>query len=371
MADDNSNTPSSEEEVAKNATESVEEPEASTAESEPATAAEGESAAAEESAAEQPNPAIVATQPQANPWPIEKDHGSAQKLLTDSGGADVDLAALVAVDHKSGRKIGMLLIIFLAAGLGTFKLAQVSSAEVLQAKAEIRKAKEEAHLAEQMKRKKRYGVLRVESQPSQALVLKDGEKLYAGPGGAPADEPADGAKPAGDTPAPTADGAKPEAPAPAPAPATPKPADGATPAVPGADPADAAQATGPRVGMTPINLMDLDIAETYRIKVSKVGYEDYEFSVAEHLWTKDPTTNEYKFFKMVELTPINCEYWFFYNAGKRREMKFVNKEKGLLAGAEQKAECMHAYQAAVDQAVPVTECTCKIPPEDTELAPPK
>ena len=121
--------------------------------------------------------------------------------------------------------------------------------------------------------------------------------------------------------------------------------------------------------MTPINLMDLDIAQTYRIKVSKPGYEDFEFAVAEHLWTKDPTTSEYKFFKMVELTPINCEYWFFYNAGKRREMKFTNKEKDKLAGAEQKAECLHAYQAAVDQGVPVTECTCKIPPEGIEPAP--
>jgi|GEM_PF-1898044 len=366
MADDNSNTPSNEEEVAENATETTEEAEASTAENQEASTADGETAAAEAdgSSAGDASPAIVTTEKQLNAWPIDKDHASAQKLLTDSGGADVDLDMLVASDTKSGRKLGLLLVILIAGGAGSFKLAQVSSAEVLQAKAEIRKAAEEAHMAEQMKRKKRYGVLRIESQPSQALILKDGEKLYAGPGGAETDAPAEGATHA-------ADGTKPAAAAGTPPkPATPKPAEGAA-AVPGADPADAAQAAGPRVGMTPINLMDLDIAETYRIKVSKPGYEDFEFAVAEHLWTKDPTTSEYKFFKMVELTPVNCEYWFFYNAGKRREMKFVNKEKGQLAGAEQKAECMHAYQAAVDQGVPVTECTCKIPPEGIEVPAPK
>jgi hypothetical protein len=115
--------------------------------------------------------------------------------------------------------------------------------------------------------------------------------------------------------------------------------------------------------MTPINMMDLDIAVPVRIKIEKAGYESYEFAVAEHLWTKDATTSEYKFFKMVELTPINCEYWFLYNAKKRREMKYENPEKGQPAGPVQKAECLHAYQKAIDEQVPVTECTCKIPPE--------
>ena len=87
-------------------------------------------------------------------------------------------------------------------------------------------------------------------------------------------------------------------------------------------------------------------------RVEKDGYEPFEFAVAEHLWTKDPTSGEYKFFKMIELTPINCEYWFLYDAKKRREMQF--KEKG---------ECLTYHDQAVSQQASVTECTCKIPPE--------
>ena len=96
-------------------------------------------------------------------------------------------------------------------------------------------------------------------------------------------------------------------------------------------------------------LHSVDIGQPYKFKVSKEGYEPFEFAVAEHLWTKD--AGEYKFIKMIELIPINCEYWFLYDAKKRREVQF-----------EQKLGCMDHYKQSVASQISVTECACKLPP---------
>lgn len=294
-------------------------------------------------------------------WPVEDDHGSITRLLTQAADREVDIDALD--DHhavgggSNAMNLVLLVLIIAATGVGIWQLVRVSSPEALAAKSEARKALEEAHLAEQLAKQKKYGVLRIESEPPQAVVIKDGEKLIAEVAAATA-PPEDGAPADGKAGEAPADGkAAPEKPADGKA--TPeKPADGKTAEQPAdgkageapADPAAAGDTT--KVGMTPMNIMNLDISQTYTIRLEKDGYEPFEFSVAEHLWTKDPTTGEFKFFKAVEMTPINCEYWFLYNAKKRREVKF-----------EQKADCFTHYEESLSQQVSVTECVCKIPPE--------
>lgn len=229
-------------------------------------------------------------------WPVEKDHSSARDVLLGRGaGEAVDLGD---DEYRSRTGINFVLLVLLlgvAAG-GIFQLSRVSSAETLAAKKAARVAAEEAHAAEQLAKQKKYGILRIETTPAQATVFKDGEVLMH------------------------------------------------------EDSAGAKIAT-----LTPTNLMNLDIAESFKVKVEKAGYEPYEFSVAQHLWTKDSGSGEYKFFKLIELSPNICEYWFLYDAKKRKEMRFE--------GEEGKTECTTHYDEASQKGVSVTECTCKIPPE--------
>lgn len=258
-------------------------------------------------------------------WPVEDDHGSVTRMLTQAADREVDLAEVAdEANRTSGSNtlnLILLLLIIAATGVGIWQLRRVSSPETLAAKAAEREALEQQHLSEQLAKQKKYGVLRIESEPPQAVVIKDGEKLVAEVAAAVA----------------------------------PPPAEGATPPAAGAEGAAGAPAAGePKqlVGMTPMNIMNLDISQQYTIRLEKEGYEPFEFSVAEHLWVKDPTTSEYKFFKAVEMTPINCEYYFLYDAKKRREVQFKDK-----------ADCLTHYDEAVNQQVSVTECVCKIPPE--------
>lgn len=285
-------------------------------------------------------------------WPVEDDHGSVTRMLTQAAEREVDLAEAADEANRSGSNtlnLILLVLIIAATGVGIWQFRRVSAPETLAAKAAEREALEQQHLSEQLAKQKKYGVLRIESEPPQAVVIKDGEKLVAEVAAAVAPPPAEGAPAAGaegtpavGTPAatPAAGGDKPATP----------PAAGSEGA-PAAG-AEGAPATKQLVGMTPMNIMNLDISQQYTIRLEKEGYEPFEFSVAEHLWVKDPTTSEYKFFKAAELTPINCEYYFLYDAKKRREVQFKDK-----------AECLTHYDEAVNQQVSVTECVCKIPPE--------
>ncbi|MEZ4436154.1 MAG: hypothetical protein R3F65_27470 [bacterium] len=285
-------------------------------------------------------------------WPVEDDHGSVTRMLTQAADREVDLAEVAdEANRTSGSNtlnLILLLLIIAATGVGIWQLRRVSSPETLAAKAAEREALEQQHLSEQLAKQKKYGVLRIESEPPQAVVIKDGEKLVAEVAAAVAPPPAEGATP----PAAGAEGTAAGTPPATPAAGGEKPA---TPPAAGAEGAAGAPAAGEAkqlVGMTPMNIMNLDISQQYTIRLEKEGYEPFEFSVAEHLWVKDPTTSEYKFFKAVEMTPINCEYYFLYDAKKRREVQFKDK-----------ADCLTHYDEAVNQQVSVTECVCKIPPE--------
>ena len=130
----------------------------------------------------------------------------------------------------------------------------------------------------------------------------------------------------------------------------------------------------------------MDIQKVYKFKIEKPGYESYEFNVAEHLWTKDNSSGEYKYYKKIELNPINCEYWFLYDARQRRELKFTDlseeeiaklkkaaakakkKAKGKKnAGAAEleiptaKSECQKHYDNAIARQISVTEARARSP----------
>ncbi len=236
-------------------------------------------------------------------WPVDKDHASAASFLRGEGAGDPSKVVLEDEDeYRAGSVMNVILgvLIIAAAGAGVWQFKVVSSPETLAAKKAEKAAIEEAHLKEQQAKQKKYGVLRIESNPPQAVVFKDDEKIVT-----------------------------------------------------------KSEATGEEIiGRTPMNLMDLDISQPVKIRLEAEGYAPFEFNVAEHLWTKDAASGEYKFFNMVELTPNVCEYWFLYDAKRKREMKFP--EQG---------ECATHYEDAMKSGTSVTECTCKIPPPGWE--PPK
>jgi hypothetical protein len=308
-------------------------------------------------------------------WPVEKDHGSVTRMLTAEA-QDVDLS----VRTKGGSFLNLILMVLIvgAAGAGIWQLSIVSSAEALEAKRQEREAAEKAHMEEMLKKQKKYGVLRIESVPDQAIVVKDDEKIMV-----TKTQPAAPAVGADGKPAEGQAAKAPEAPPPAPVAA----AGGAAPTN--------------RAGTTPMNLMNMDIKQVYKFRIDKPGYESYEFNVAEHLWTKDNSSGEYKYYKQVELNPVNCDYWFLYDAKLRRELKFkdlteeelekfkkdaekakkeadkAKKRKKVKRGQKPekqkvlkiptgKSECQAHYDQAIINRTSVTECACKIPEESPE-----
>lgn len=225
-------------------------------------------------------------------WPVDPDHGSARDFLLGKGAKKV-VDDDVEIGGGSGLNLVLLVLLIGVAVAGVWQFRRVSSQEALDAKRMAREAMEQAHLEEQLAKQKKYGILRVETTPPQAIVFKDGEKIVT------------------------------------------------------------KNAAGEElVGKSPMNMMDLDISQAFKIKVQLDGYDEFEFGVAPHLWTKDTATGEYKFIKMIELTPNVCEYWFLYDAKKRREQKF-----------DEKAKCLEYFDEATGKQQAVTECTCKIPPE--------
>lgn len=232
--------------------------------------------------------------PEFRPWPTESDHGSARDVLLGKGAGKVsDLGDDDFKSGKSGLNLVLLILLIGVAGVGIWQFQRVSSQEALDAKRMAREAAEQEHLEKQLEMQKKYGILRIETNPPQAIVFKDGEKIV------------------------TKNAAGEES-----------------------------------VGKSPMNMMDLDIAQTFKIKVELAGYDPFEFGVAPHLWTKDSGSGEYKFFKMIDLTPNICEYWFLYDAKARKELKF-----------DEKVDCMEHFDGATAKGTSVTECTCKIPPE--------
>lgn len=237
-------------------------------------------------------------------WPVDKDHRSSIKLLTgEDASQDIDLSEDPDLRPPSAMNMVLLILILAVAGVGIWQFYTLSSAEALAAKRQEREEIERKHSEEQLAKQKKYGIIRIETSPGQADVFRDGVKMVT---------------------------TKPD--------------------------------TGEEIVVqTPTNMLNMEVAIEYKFKVEKPGYEPFEFGVAEHLWTKDSASGEYKFIKMVELTPNICEYWFLYDAKRRREVKFEDgKKEGEPTG---KDTCQTYYDEAVTAGTSVTECVCKLPPE--------
>ncbi|MFN3198590.1 MAG: hypothetical protein ACE366_09295 [Bradymonadia bacterium] len=236
-----------------------------------------------------------------NAWPVDPDHESVTDMLMGAGGDPEAVKDFVNDEEltSGGGIINLLLFILVigAIGGGAYALQKVSSPEAIAAKKAEREAIEKKHLEEQLAKQKKYGILRIESNPEQAVIFKNGEKIIT------------------------------------------------------KDPETQEEI----VAKTPTNMLDMDIGQTYKFRLELEGYEPYEFSVAEHIWTKDDTTGDYKLARIIDLVPINCEYYFLYDAKAKREKKF-----------EDKGACALYHDEAVAKGNQVTDCVCKVPPEGAE-----
>lgn len=239
-----------------------------------------------------------------NPWPVDKDHESVTDMLMGAGGDPEDVKEFVSDEEltSGGGIINLFLFILVIAAIGggAYVLMKVSSPEAIAAKRAEKKRIEEEHLAKQLAMQKKYGILRIESNPEQAVIYKNGEKIIT-------KDPETGED---------------------------------------------------LVAKTPTNMLDMDIGETYKFRLELEGYEPYEFSVAEHIWTKDDATGDYKLARIIDLVPINCEYYFLYDAKAKREKKF-----------DDKGSCATYHDEAVAKGNQVTDCVCKVPPEGAEPKP--
>lgn len=233
------------------------------------------------------------------PWPVDPDHESVTDMLMGAGGDPEGEQSFITDEELTGGGGGIInLLLFVlvlgALGGGAFMLWKVSAPEAIAAKKAEKEAAEKKFLEEQLAKQKKYGILRIESNPDQAVIYKNGEKIVV-------KDPETGED---------------------------------------------------LVAKTPTNMQDMDISETYKFRLELDGYEPYEFSVAEHIWTKDDTTGDYKLARIIDLVPINCEYYFLYDAKKRKEQRF-----------EDKGTCAQYHDEAVAKGNQVTDCVCKVPPE--------
>ncbi len=239
-------------------------------------------------------------------WPCDPDHASAAEVLRTSDGPEIDLT----VDDDGGgggaRNLVLAIVLLAVAGAGMWQFQTVSSEETLAARRAEREAIEKAHMDDQLAKQKKYGTLRIESTPAQAKVLQ-----LVTVGGAPTWQPMTLKN----------------------------------------------DQTGEVIEvLTPVNLNNMDISQKLQFRLTKDGYEETEFGVAEHLWVKDNATGEYKFLKDEGLTPLACEYYLLYDMSKRREMKFDTKE-----------ECDGHHAEALAAKSAVTDCSCKEMPVDEWL----
>ncbi len=202
------------------------------------------------------------------PWPIAPQHASVREMLLE--GEEIDLDDIDDDFQNRGGFLNFFLLLLLlgAAGGGVYQLHNVSAAEVLEAKRAAAAEKEQAALEEMLKHKKQYGVLRIETIPAKATVIKDGEAVKV----MKKDESGQLIK---------------------------------------------------VTGTTPLQMQDVDVNQVYRIRLELDGYEPFDFAVAKHIWTSEG--GDFKFLKKVELTAEACEHWYLYDPQKKEEQKFPGK----------------------------------------------
>jgi hypothetical protein len=236
--------------------------------------------------------------------PAAGAHVETMSQMLMSQGAEVDPNSMRAAVERfvdpAERKRGstnllLLVVIAVCFGGGWFALSKLASADAIKAKLAEKEQIEQRHREEMIAKMKKYGSIKVESNPPGAIVIQD-------------KNPKKCLK------------------------------------------KDAASGNELQC-QTPLDIANLDIKELYEFRLELLGYEPFEFTVAEHLWAKAPGAEDYVFQKTVELVPSACEYWFTFDAKAKKEMKYT--------GETSKADCgtFVAEQAKKQNVVP--PCTCK------------
>jgi hypothetical protein len=236
-----------------------------------------------------------------------------QMFMTSGGEMKEDAAVLMErfVDpgarKRGATNLFVFLILIVAVGGGFYLLAKLSSHEAREERIAKKLAIEEAHMKEQIAKLKRFGNLRIETTPPGAVIIQDKDPNKC---------------------------VKPNA------------------------------ATGQSEPcLSPLDISNLDISQTYEFDIAMPNHEPYNFKVAEHLWTKQQGAEDYSFFTMVELIPNACEFWFAYDGKLKKEVQFK--------GETGQADCKKYKDEATKKGSTVTDCTCKVLPPGTPSAPPK
>ncbi len=260
-----------------------------------------------------PKPEAVLTQKEYYQKSIE--------LLKPHGGAEVDLSSVARSSGKTHGVLNFFLILLMlgVGGAGFYYFYTISNQEALDLRRARLEERRLTQLEEQMAKQKRYGIMRIESDPPQALIYKNGKPIVAPKPGAP--ECVDDAS--------CSDGMM----------------------------CDLESKHCGDPAKTPTNISDVNIVQIDKYELKLAGYEDFDFHVSEHLWTKDSAAGDYRLLKVIDMNELPCEYWFIFDSAKGEEQKY-----------ETRRDCDKAHKAAETEHLSVTECTCKALPEPAENA---
>ncbi len=253
---------------------------------------------------------------QGYPWAPQPGHASAIALLHGSDDS-VDINDIDEEDDEPKhpvRNFFLLLFVFCAFAAGIYFFYGLSNQSALARRAARAEEKRLVAMEEQLAKQKQYGKLRIESDPVQALILKNGKPIIAPiPGSADCNDDRD---------------------------------------CPEAQACDIESKHCGRPARTPTEISDVNITQVDKYTLEKPGYEPFEFYVSEHLWVKDPSLDGYGLKKVIDMTLLPCEDWFIFNAGTKEEERFATRDL-----------CDTRYQAAKTEGLTVTDCTCKPLPD--------
>jgi len=246
------------------------------------------------------------TAPKASkPAPSAEAHVETMSQMLMNKGGELDQSKLRADieqyadpgERKRGQTNLVLLVALAAVFAGGYvALSQLASADAINAKLRERDQAEQRYREEQIAKLKKYGSIKIESNPPGAIVTQD-------------KDPKKCVK------------------------------------------KDAATGTEMQC-MTPLEIANLEIREVYEFKLELPGYEPFDFSVAEHLWAKAPGAEDYTFQKTIDLVPSACEHWFTFDPKAKKEMKFP--------GETGKDDCGKFVSEQAKKQNTVPPCTCKV-----------
>ena len=234
------------------------------------------------------------------------------QMLMDQGGEQrEDMGILLekfadpTARARGAANLAVFLLLAAAVGGGFFFLQKLSSADAREDRRQKKLAAEETHMAEQLAKLKRFGNVHIESNPPGAVVIQDNDPTKC---------------------------------------------------------MNENLATHEKEPcLTPLDISNLDISQTYDFAIQMPNYAGVSFKVAEHLWAKQPGSDDFIYSQTIDLTPNACEYWFLYDGKLKKEVQFK--------GATGQPDCKKYKEEATKKASTVTDCTCKVLPPGAPSAP--